>query len=119
MSVAGIALASQVSWLLFGTHGHRGLVTAAFIGLWAALNYEQMTSLFRVEQRSTAYVAATLANVAITIAATILLVVVFDKGPLGVLIGNFTGTLIVYAALLLYSRHAARPRSSTARSTAR
>src|SRR5439155_313275 len=54
----------------------------------------------------TAYVAATLANVAITIIATVLLVVVFDKGPLGVLVGNFTGTLFVYAALLLYSRHA-------------
>src|SRR2546429_9988922 len=102
----GIVLASQISWLLFGTHGHGGLVIAAFVGLWAALNYEQMTSLFRVEQRSTAYVAATLANVAITITATILLVVVFDKGPLGVLVGNVTGTLIVYAALLLYSRHA-------------
>jgi len=105
-TVAGIALAAQLSWLLFGTHGHRGLVIAAFIGLWAALNYEQMTSLFRVEQRSTAYVTATLANVAITITATILLVVVFKKGPLGVLVGNFTGTLIAYAALLLYSRHA-------------
>src|SRR5947208_1871025 len=58
----GIVLASQISWLLFGTHGHGGLVIAAFVGLWAALNYEQMTSLFRVEQRSTAYVAATLAN---------------------------------------------------------
>jgi prepilin-type N-terminal cleavage/methylation domain-containing protein len=43
---------------------------------------------------------------AITITATILLVVVFKKGPLGVLVGNFTGTLIAYAALLLYSRHA-------------
>jgi len=106
VTVAGIALAAQLSWLLFGTHGHRGLVIAAFIGLWAALNYEQMTSLFRVEQRSTAYVTATLANVAITITATILLVVVFKKGPLGVLVGNFTGTLIAYAALLLYSRHA-------------
>lgn len=102
----GIALAPQISSILFGMHGHRGLVVAAFIGLWAALNYEQMTSLFRVEQRSTAFVAATLANVCITIAATVLLVVVFDKGPLGVLVGNFTGTLIVYAALLLYSRHA-------------
>ena len=106
VTTAGIALAPQVSWLLFGMHGHGGLVTAAFIGFWAALNYEQLTSLFRVEQRSTAYVAATLANVGITIAATVLLVVVFDKGPLGVLVGNFIGTLIVYAALLTYSRRA-------------
>jgi O-antigen/teichoic acid export membrane protein len=101
--IAGVALSQPISWLLFGTRAHDGLVIAAFIGLWAAMNYEQMTSLFRVEQRSAAYVAATLANVAITIAATVLLVVVYDKGPVGVLVGNFTGTLIVYAALLVYS----------------
>ncbi|HEY6069044.1 MAG TPA: oligosaccharide flippase family protein [Gaiellaceae bacterium] len=104
--VAGVALSRPISWLLFGQRNHGGLVIAAFVGLWAALNYEQLTSLFRVEQRSSAYVVATLANVAITIAATVLLVVVFDKGPLGVLVGNFTGTLLVYAALLAYSRHA-------------
>src|SRR6266536_5107287 len=104
--IAGIALAQPISWLLFHTRSHQGLVIAAFIGLWAAMNYEQMTSLFRVEQRSTAYVIATLANVAITIVATVLLVVVYDKGPLGVLVGNFTGTLVVYAALLAYSRRA-------------
>jgi O-antigen/teichoic acid export membrane protein len=102
--IAGVALASPISWLLFHTHSHTGLVIAAFIGLWAAMNYEQMTSLFRVEQRSTAYVVATLTNVAVTIAATVVLVVALHKGPLGVLIGNFTGTLVVYAALLFHSR---------------
>jgi O-antigen/teichoic acid export membrane protein len=102
--IAGVALAQPISWLLFHTRGHDSLVIAAFVGLWAAMNYEQMTSLFRVEQRSTAYVAATLTNVVITIAATVLLVVVFEKGPLGVLVGNLTGTLIVYAALLAYNR---------------
>jgi O-antigen/teichoic acid export membrane protein len=104
--VAGVVLSEPISWVLFGTTSHDGLVIAAFIGLWAALNYEQMTSLFRVEQRSGAYVAATMANVGITIAATVLLVVVYEKGPVGVLVGNFTGTLIVYAALLVYNRHA-------------
>jgi O-antigen/teichoic acid export membrane protein len=101
---AGVALAGPISALLFGTHSHAGLVRAAFVGLWAAMNYEQMTSLFRVEQRSTAYVAATLTNVGLTIAATILLVVAFHKGPLGVIVGNFTGTLLVYAGLLYRSR---------------
>jgi O-antigen/teichoic acid export membrane protein len=102
----GVALSPEISWVLFHTRHHADLVIASFVGLWAAMNYEQMTSLFRVEQRSTAYVTATMVNVGITIAATVVLVVVFDKGPLGVLVGNFTGTLIVYAALLLYSRHA-------------
>jgi O-antigen/teichoic acid export membrane protein len=104
--VVGVAFSRQISWLLFHTQHHADLVIAAFVGLWAAMNYDQMTSLFRVEQRSTAYVTATLANVGITIAATVLLVVAFDQGPLGVLVGNFTGTLAVYAVLLLYSRHA-------------
>jgi O-antigen/teichoic acid export membrane protein len=103
--VVGAALAQPISWLLFGTDEHAGLVVAAFVGLWAAMNYEQMTSLFRVEQRSTAYVAATLSNVAVTIAATVLLVVAFDQGPLGVIVGNFTGTLVIYAALLVQARH--------------
>jgi len=102
--VLGVVLAQPISWILFGTSDHAGLVMAAFVGLWAAMNYEQMTSLFRVEQRSTAYVAATLANVGVTIAATVLLVVAFDQGPLGVIVGNFTGTLLIYAALLVYSR---------------
>ncbi len=102
--VLGIVLAQPISWVLFGTSDHAALVMATFVGLWAAMNYEQMTSLFRVEQRSTAYVAATLTNVGVTIAATVLLVVVLDRGPLGVIVGNFTGTLIVYAGLLVYSR---------------
>ena len=103
--VAGLALAQPISSLLFGNGHHVGLVVAAFVGLWAAMNYEQMTSLFRVEQRSTSYVIATLCNVALTIGATILFVVGFRWGPVGVITGNFTGTLIVYSALLLRSRH--------------
>jgi hypothetical protein len=30
-------------------------VRAAFVGLWAQMNYEQLTSLFRVEERSTQF----------------------------------------------------------------
>ena len=80
------------------------LVRAAFVGLWAQMNYEQLTSLFRVEERSVAFVAASLANVLLTIGTTILLVVAFDEGALGVVVGNFTGTLLVYLALLGYRR---------------
>jgi O-antigen/teichoic acid export membrane protein len=80
------------------------LVRAAFVGLWAQMNYEQLTSLFRVEERSVAFVAASLTNVVLTIAATVLLVVVLDEGALGVIAGNFTGTLLVYLGLLGYRR---------------
>ena len=48
--------------------------------------------------------AASLANIAVTIGATILLVVVWEQGALGVIVGNFTGTLAVYLALLAVHR---------------
>ena len=77
---------------------------AAFVGLWAGMNYEQLTSLFRVEERSAAFVSASLVNIFLTIGATLLLVVALDKGPIGVIVGNFIGTLIVYVVLVAYRR---------------
>ncbi len=74
------------------------------VALWATVNYEQLTALFRVEERSVAFVSASLANVFLTIGLTLLLVVALEKGPLGVIVGNFSGTLIVYLALLGYRR---------------
>ena len=102
--VAGLALSGAISSLLFGSADDSELVMAAFVGLWAGMNYEQVTSLFRVEERSVAFVAASLTNIFLTIGATLLLVVTLDKGPIGVIVGNFTGTLLVYAVLLGYRR---------------
>jgi O-antigen/teichoic acid export membrane protein len=102
--VAGWIFAPWIADLLSLGPNQDGLVRAAFVGLWAQLNYEQLTALFRVEERSVAFVTASLANVLLTIATTVLLVVVFDEGALGVVVGNFTGTLIVYLALLGYRR---------------
>jgi len=80
------------------------LVRAAFVGLWAQMNYEQLTSLFRVEERSVAFVCASIANILITVGATVLLVVGLHKGPTGAVVGNFVGTLTVYLVLLAYRR---------------
>jgi len=102
--VVGSVLASELSQLLFATDSKANLVRAAFVLLWAQMNYEQLTSLFRVEERSVPYVIATLANVIITVGATILLVAVWHEGAVGVLVGNFTGTLAVFAVLLAYRR---------------
>ncbi len=101
---AGVLLAPEISQLLFGNGHAANLVRAAFVGLWAQMNYEQLTSLFRVEERSVAFVCASLANVLITVGATVVLVVALDKGPIGVVVGNFVGTLAVYLALLGYRR---------------
>jgi O-antigen/teichoic acid export membrane protein len=102
--VAVAALATPISQALFGEADAANLVRASAVALWAQMNYEQLTSLFRVEERSVAFVIASLTNVVLTVGATILLVVVLDRGPLGVIVGNFTGTLLVYLALLGYRR---------------
>jgi O-antigen/teichoic acid export membrane protein len=101
---AGWLLAPQIAAALNLGEDQDWLVRAAFVGLWAQMNYEQLTSLFRVEERSLAFVAASLTNVVLTIGATVVLVVVLDQGALGVIAGNFTGTLLVYFSLLGYRR---------------
>lgn len=102
--IGGVALSPEISTLLFGSDDDATVVAAAFVGLWAQMNWEQMLSLFRVEERSVAYVSASLANIGVTITATLVLVVQLDKGPLGVIVGNFIGTLVVYTLLLGYRR---------------
>jgi O-antigen/teichoic acid export membrane protein len=80
------------------------LVRAGAVGLWAQTNYQQLTALFRVEERSVSYALASVANVLITVVAMVLFVAVFHWGAIGLVVGNFTGTLIVYLILLAYRR---------------
>jgi O-antigen/teichoic acid export membrane protein len=101
--VLGLVFAPQIAGTLNAVTAAE--VRAAFVGLWAQMNYEQLTSLFRVEERSAAFALSSLANVVITVAATVLLVAVWHKGAVGVLVGNFIGTLVVYLVLLGYRRY--------------
>ena len=100
---------------LFDYGRRANLVRAAFVGLWAQMNYEQLTSLFRVEERAVAFVTASLVNVAH-----------HDRGHGAArrrarprarsasIVGNFIGTLAVYLGAARLPPRAARPRSSTA-----
>ena len=99
-----VAFATPIAAWLFNDAGAANLVRASAVALWAQLNYLQLTNLFRVEERAVAFVLASLSNVFLTVGATLLLVVVLDEGPLGVIVGNLTGTLVVYLALLGYRR---------------
>ncbi|CAB4706738.1 MAG: oligosaccharide flippase family protein [Actinobacteria bacterium] len=81
------------------------LVRAGFVGLWAQMNYQQMSAVFRVEQRPVGYAIASISNVLITIGSTIVLVVGRHEGAMGAVVGNFLGTLTVYVVLLGYRRY--------------
>jgi O-antigen/teichoic acid export membrane protein len=102
---AGWIAAEPIADALSLGHGQAWLVRAAFVGLWAQLNYEQLTSLFRVEERPVLFTAATIANLLITVAATVILVVHFHQKAMGVIVGNWIGTLAVYFVLLGYRRY--------------
>ena len=99
--VLGLVLAHPLAHVL-GLGDDATLVRAGAVGLWAQTNYQQLTALFRVEERSTQYALASVANVLITVAAMVLFVAVFHWGAVGLVVGNFTGTLVVYIALLAY-----------------
>lgn len=99
--VLGLVFAGPVAhWIGLGHDAN--LVRAGAVGLWAQTNYNQLTSLFRVEQRSVQYAIASVVNVLVTVAAMVVFVAVFHWGAIGLVVGNFTGTLTVYVALLAY-----------------
>ena len=76
--VLGLVFAAPIAhWIGLG-HAP-WLVRAGAVGLWAQTNYQQLTALFRVEERSTAYAIASVANVLVTVAA----MVVFVAGTTG------------------------------------
>ncbi len=85
--VAGCIFATPISHAI-GLGDDPWLVRAAFVGLWAQMNYEQLTSLFRVEERPVAFVTASIANIFITVGTTVLLVVGLHKGATGAVVGS-------------------------------
>jgi O-antigen/teichoic acid export membrane protein len=107
-----VVFASEIARLLnvnyrpgASLHGSgTSLVIATAVLLWLNVNYAQLTNLFRAEQRSLAFSIATLVNIGITVPLTVILVVVYKHGPLGIIVGNLSGTLIVFVALLGYRR---------------
>ena len=68
--VLGIVFAAPIAHLI-GLGHDPALVRAGAVGLWAQTNYQQLTALFRVEERSAQYAVASIANVLITVAAMV------------------------------------------------
>jgi O-antigen/teichoic acid export membrane protein len=97
-SLVALALAGPLSRLLLGFHDPL-LLDCAVLGLWAFTNLEVAYAQLRVDERARAYVYASGANVALTIALTIALVVVAGEGARGLLLGNFGASALVVLGL--------------------
>jgi O-antigen/teichoic acid export membrane protein len=90
-AVAGLAFAGPLSRALL-TFRDPWLLAIGVLGLWAFTNLEIAYSLLRVEERAGTYLRASIANVAISVAATSFLVVALHQGARGLLAGSFAGT---------------------------
>jgi O-antigen/teichoic acid export membrane protein len=80
------------------------LMLISACGLWVFTLYELMMALFRLDERARAYFTASFANVLLTIALTVWLVVGEDEGARGLLLGNFGGSALILTGLFWVHR---------------
>jgi O-antigen/teichoic acid export membrane protein len=71
----------------------------AVLGLWTFTNLELAYALLRVDERLRTYAIASLSNVAMTIVASVVLVVGRGDGARGLLLGNYGASTLVLFAL--------------------
>lgn len=96
--LVGLAFAAPIGDLLLDTRD-TVLVGGGLLGLWAFTNLEIAYAMLRVEERRRTFVKASLANVVLTVALTVLLVVVFDQGARGYVYGNYAASTVVLLVL--------------------
>jgi len=104
-TVAGlvaVVLAGPLSRMLLGIHDAT-LVAYGVLGLWAFTNLEIAYALLRVEERRRAYLIASVSNVLLTVALTVTLVVGFDGGARGYVLGNYAASTIVLFGLWIFA----------------
>jgi O-antigen/teichoic acid export membrane protein len=85
----------------------------AVLGVWAFTNLELAYALLRVDERVRAYAAASLINVGMTIAASVVLVVALGQGARGLLLGNYGASTLVLFGLWWTMRRRLAPRRRT------
>ena len=107
--VVGLVAAPALASYILGGDAYANLVRIAFAVLAVNLLYEQLTALYRVEERSVAFTVASLVNLAVTVVATIIFVFALDAGPSGALAGTGTGTAVVLVALIWQRRSELAP----------
>lgn len=97
-SLVAVALAGPLSRLVVGFEDPL-LFDCAVLGLWAFTNLEMVYAQLRVDERKRAYVYASGANVAMTVAFMVALVVFANQGARGLLLGNFGASAVVVLGL--------------------
>jgi O-antigen/teichoic acid export membrane protein len=100
-TIAAIVLAALAAPLSRLVLGYQDVPTflIAVLGLWSFTNLEFAYGLLRVDERSRTYATASLINVGLTIATSLVLVVGLGMGARGLLLGNYAATTVVLLGL--------------------
>jgi O-antigen/teichoic acid export membrane protein len=97
-ALAALAFSGDLSQLVLGFRDPP-LTNCAILGLWAFTNLEMAYAQLRVDERTRAYLIASLSNVAMTVTFTVLLVVFAGQQARGLLLGNFGASAVVVLGL--------------------
>jgi O-antigen/teichoic acid export membrane protein len=112
-AVLVLLAAEPLSRLLLGS-ALPGPLRATALGVWAFTNLEVANALLRAQESRRTYLLAALANVALTVATTVVLVVVLDEGASGYLLGNYAASAVVLAGIWWTQRRLLRRRPAPA-----
>ena len=99
--VVGLVLAEPLSDLVLGT-SDATLMSAGVFGIWAFTNLEMAYALLRISSRRRAYLIASSANVILTVALTLTLVVFLDEGARGYVLGNYVASSVILVGLWIF-----------------
>jgi O-antigen/teichoic acid export membrane protein len=115
-TVVSIVLALFAGPLSRVVLGYRdaSIMRVAVLGLWSFTNLELAYGLLRVDERLRMYALASLSNVLLTVAASVILVVGLGDGARGLLLGNYGASTVVLIVLWFRLRHRLLPRRAQA-----
>ncbi len=114
IAAAGLAIFAAPLSRVVLSHRDPQTFLVAVLGLWSFTNLELAYGLLRVDERLGTYAIASLANVLMTIAASVVLVVGLGDGARGLLLGNYSASTVVLTVLWWTMRHRLAPRRGPA-----
>jgi O-antigen/teichoic acid export membrane protein len=107
-ALVAVVFAGALSQALLRTRDAT-LMAYGVLGLWAFTNLEIAYALVRVDERRRTYLIASVSNVVLTVVLTVTLVVVFDGGARGYVLGNYAASTVVLVGLWVFAlRHRVR-----------
>ncbi len=113
VSVVGITIpllfTSSLSDVLLGNSVHAHLLALAFITCFLVLVNAIPFSIMRAQEQSTKFAFFSFVNVIASVGLSVLLVVVFEKGVAGILLGQFFSSLLISCFLVLPLMFLSRP----------